>query len=303
MSKVWFITGAGSGIGAATARAALKAGDRVVATGRNLDKVRNALSDVAGDNLAFVQLEALLAQSRRHAQRAALAVGEELAQAPGQARAGVVDVVAEDVQFAADRRAGVDGGDLDCRHDPNAGTVSRGERLGDAADGVVVGQGQKLDTAVSGPLHDLCRRELAVGVGGVRLQVEARPGHGAAEYAIASAGARVILAQLVAGRGHELGHVAGDGLAQVEQVTVVAAGLVVQARVGVGGAGLELGVGGVGLGRPLGGLDPEDLQVGERGAELFLGEEVTLLELAQHGQDLVAQPALLGVGAQQKADI
>ena len=57
MSKVWFITGAGSGIGAATARAALAAGDRVVATGRNLDKVRTALSDVAGDNLAFVQLD------------------------------------------------------------------------------------------------------------------------------------------------------------------------------------------------------------------------------------------------------
>ena len=57
MSKVWFITGAGSGIGAATARAALKAGDRVIATGRNLDKVRNALSDVAGDSLAFVQLD------------------------------------------------------------------------------------------------------------------------------------------------------------------------------------------------------------------------------------------------------
>ena len=47
MSKVWFVTGAGSGIGAATARAALKAGDRVVATGRNLDKVRHALRDFA----------------------------------------------------------------------------------------------------------------------------------------------------------------------------------------------------------------------------------------------------------------
>jgi len=57
MSKVWFITGAGSGIGAATARAALKAGDRVVATGRNLAKVRNALSDVAGGNLASVKLD------------------------------------------------------------------------------------------------------------------------------------------------------------------------------------------------------------------------------------------------------
>jgi NAD(P)-dependent dehydrogenase (short-subunit alcohol dehydrogenase family) len=57
MSKVWFVTGAGSGIGAGIARAALKAGDRVVATARNLDKVRNALRDVASDNVAFVQLD------------------------------------------------------------------------------------------------------------------------------------------------------------------------------------------------------------------------------------------------------
>jgi NAD(P)-dependent dehydrogenase (short-subunit alcohol dehydrogenase family) len=57
MSKVWFITGAGSGIGAATARAAVKAGDRVVATGRNLDKVRKALGDIAGDSVAFVALD------------------------------------------------------------------------------------------------------------------------------------------------------------------------------------------------------------------------------------------------------
>ena len=57
MSKVWFITGAGSGIGAGTAKAALEAGDRVVATGRNLDKVRQALGDEAGENVAFVQLD------------------------------------------------------------------------------------------------------------------------------------------------------------------------------------------------------------------------------------------------------
>jgi NAD(P)-dependent dehydrogenase (short-subunit alcohol dehydrogenase family) len=57
MSKVWFITGAGSGIGAATAQAALKAGDRVVATGRNLEKVRNVLSGVARDNVALVKLD------------------------------------------------------------------------------------------------------------------------------------------------------------------------------------------------------------------------------------------------------
>jgi NAD(P)-dependent dehydrogenase (short-subunit alcohol dehydrogenase family) len=57
MSKVWFITGAGSGIGAATARAAVKAGDRVVATGRNLDKVRKALSDIGSESIAFVALD------------------------------------------------------------------------------------------------------------------------------------------------------------------------------------------------------------------------------------------------------
>jgi NAD(P)-dependent dehydrogenase (short-subunit alcohol dehydrogenase family) len=57
MSKVWFITGAGSGIGAGIARAALKAGDRVVATARNLGKVQNALHNVTGENLTFVQLD------------------------------------------------------------------------------------------------------------------------------------------------------------------------------------------------------------------------------------------------------
>jgi NAD(P)-dependent dehydrogenase (short-subunit alcohol dehydrogenase family) len=57
MSKVWLITGAGSGIGAGTARAAIRAGHRVVATGRDLDKVRSALRDVAGENLAFVRLD------------------------------------------------------------------------------------------------------------------------------------------------------------------------------------------------------------------------------------------------------
>jgi NAD(P)-dependent dehydrogenase (short-subunit alcohol dehydrogenase family) len=47
MSKVWFITGAGSGIGAGTARAALKAGDRVVATGKNLEVLQLDVSDEA----------------------------------------------------------------------------------------------------------------------------------------------------------------------------------------------------------------------------------------------------------------
>ena len=57
MSKVWFVTGAGSGIGAGTARAALKAGDRVVATGRNVEKVRHALRNVASENLEVLPLD------------------------------------------------------------------------------------------------------------------------------------------------------------------------------------------------------------------------------------------------------
>src|SRR4030095_1253927 len=57
MSKVWFITGAGSGIGAGTAKAALKAGDRVVATGRNVQRVRDALREVTGDHLHVLPLD------------------------------------------------------------------------------------------------------------------------------------------------------------------------------------------------------------------------------------------------------
>jgi NAD(P)-dependent dehydrogenase (short-subunit alcohol dehydrogenase family) len=43
MSKVWFITGASRGFGVEFAQAALRAGDRVVATGRKANAVREAL--------------------------------------------------------------------------------------------------------------------------------------------------------------------------------------------------------------------------------------------------------------------
>jgi len=43
MSNVWFITGAGRGMGVDIAKAALAAGHKVVATGRNTDKVTEAL--------------------------------------------------------------------------------------------------------------------------------------------------------------------------------------------------------------------------------------------------------------------
>jgi NAD(P)-dependent dehydrogenase (short-subunit alcohol dehydrogenase family) len=55
MSNVWFITGAGRGMGVDIAKAALAAGYRVVATGRNTDKVAEALGKSA--NLLIGKLD------------------------------------------------------------------------------------------------------------------------------------------------------------------------------------------------------------------------------------------------------
>lgn len=53
--KVWMITGAGRGMGVDIAKAALAAGHRVVATGRNTDAVENALG--ASEDLLIVKLD------------------------------------------------------------------------------------------------------------------------------------------------------------------------------------------------------------------------------------------------------
>jgi len=57
MSKIWFVTGANSGFGASIAKAALAAGNQVVATARNMDKLRAAFPDIRNDDLALVQLD------------------------------------------------------------------------------------------------------------------------------------------------------------------------------------------------------------------------------------------------------
>jgi len=57
MSKVWFITGAGRGIGAHIARAALARGDRVVATGRKLAQLDDTFGGSDRERLAMVQLD------------------------------------------------------------------------------------------------------------------------------------------------------------------------------------------------------------------------------------------------------
>lgn len=64
MKRVRFVTGASSGIGAGVVRAALEAGDRVVATARNLEKLRSAIGLPAGDRLAFVPLDVTREEQR-----------------------------------------------------------------------------------------------------------------------------------------------------------------------------------------------------------------------------------------------
>ncbi len=70
MSKVWFITGAGRGLGVNIARAALAAGNKVVATGRNTDTVRKAVGPA--DNLLVVKLDVTVLADAKTATQAAV---------------------------------------------------------------------------------------------------------------------------------------------------------------------------------------------------------------------------------------
>jgi NAD(P)-dependent dehydrogenase (short-subunit alcohol dehydrogenase family) len=68
--KIWFITGAGRGMGADFARAALAAGDAVVATGRSPDAVTQALG--TSDDLLVVRLDVTSLTEAEAAARAAV---------------------------------------------------------------------------------------------------------------------------------------------------------------------------------------------------------------------------------------
>ena len=70
MSKVWFVTGAGRGMGVDIARAALAAGHAVVATGRNTDAVAKAIG--ASDDLLVVKLDVTKPEDAEKAVAAAL---------------------------------------------------------------------------------------------------------------------------------------------------------------------------------------------------------------------------------------
>lgn len=66
--SVWFITGAGRGLGLHIAKAALAAGHQVVATGRNTDKVAKAFDP--SDNLLVVKLDVTSAADAEAAAKA-----------------------------------------------------------------------------------------------------------------------------------------------------------------------------------------------------------------------------------------
>lgn len=70
MSKVWLITGAGRGMGVDIARAALAAGHAVVATGRSIDAVAQAVG--AADNLLVVKLDVTIVADAKSAVQAAV---------------------------------------------------------------------------------------------------------------------------------------------------------------------------------------------------------------------------------------
>src|SRR5688572_14044298 len=70
MSKVWFITGAGRGMGTDIAKAALAAGCKVVATGRKTDTVTRAIGESA--NLLVVKLDVTKPQDAEAAVKAAV---------------------------------------------------------------------------------------------------------------------------------------------------------------------------------------------------------------------------------------
>ncbi|HLY69110.1 MAG TPA: SDR family oxidoreductase [Puia sp.] len=70
-NKVWFITGAGSGIGLEISKAALAAGFSVVATGRNSEKVSAAIG-LTSDNLLVVKMDVTNSKEIESAVRSAL---------------------------------------------------------------------------------------------------------------------------------------------------------------------------------------------------------------------------------------
>ena len=123
----------------------------------------------AGDQRGVVELEAELAQPAGHRLDPARAVAAEVLEGRDQVGVGDVELVAEDVQVLV---AAVHGRELGGGGVAQAQLAGAGGRLGDAVDGVVVGQREQLHPRRGRALDDLRGRQRAVGVHGMGLQVE-----------------------------------------------------------------------------------------------------------------------------------
>ena len=93
----------------------------------------------ARGDLGQVHLQAQLAQAVQDAVVAQLALGSEALERVGQRGMARVEGVAEHVHVEV---GAADGADLDARGHPDSARAARRHRLGDAVDGVVVGQGE-----------------------------------------------------------------------------------------------------------------------------------------------------------------
>ncbi|MBW3731330.1 SDR family NAD(P)-dependent oxidoreductase [Aeromonas dhakensis] len=77
MSRIWFVTGATRGMGVDIVKAALKQGDKVAATGRDLEKLREVFGEFPSADLALLPLDV------RDEQQAQNAVDEAIARFGG----------------------------------------------------------------------------------------------------------------------------------------------------------------------------------------------------------------------------
>ncbi|AEX23987.1 SDR family oxidoreductase [Vibrio sp. EJY3] len=57
MSRIWFVTGTSRGMGTDIVKAALEQGDKVVATGRSLNRLREVFADAPADRIQLLELD------------------------------------------------------------------------------------------------------------------------------------------------------------------------------------------------------------------------------------------------------